>query len=109
MELLKFTYIGVIIGSSIMLLSAILLNIYIWKGYLAGKKIKEKTYQLSKSLTNEKVEEYIKLIDSVEIPPRNYHWNMIKAGYEIVKMNGEIEINLIEELKIAILSKGILV
>lgn len=34
---------------------------------------------------------------------------MIKVGYEIVRMNKEREMNLIEQMKIVILSKGILV
>lgn len=104
-----FTYIGVIIGCLLMIISALALNIYLWKGYLIGRKIKEKTYQLGKYLNNSKVEDYIKFIDSIEIPPRKYHWNMIKAGYEMVKMNKDIEVSLIEQLKITILSKGILV
>lgn len=49
--------IGVIIGCLLMIISALALNIYLWKGYLVGRKIKEKTYQLGKQLTNDKVEE----------------------------------------------------
>lgn len=92
-----------------MIFSVIALNIYLWRGYLIGKRIKESTYQLGKNLTNDKVEDYIKFIDSIEISPRKYHWNMIQAGYKIVKMNKEIEIELVEQLRITILSKGILV
>lgn len=103
------TYIGVIIGCLLMIISALALNIYLWKGYLTGRKIKEKTYQLGKDLTPEKVEDYIKFIDSIEIPPRKYHWNMIQAGYEIVRANKGIDVELIEKLRIIILSKGILV
>lgn len=91
-----------------MIISALVLNIYLWKGYLVGRKIKEKTYHLGKDLTPEKLEDYIKFIDSIEIPPRKYHWNMIQAGYEIIKINEEIDIKLVERLKITILSKGIL-
>ena len=104
-----FTYIGVIIGCLLMIISVLALNIYLWKGYLVGRKIKEKTYQLGKDLTPEKVEDYIKFIDSIEIPPRKYHWNMIQAGYEIVRANKGIDRSLTEQLKIVILSKGILV
>ncbi len=103
------TYIGVIIGCLLMIISALALNIYLWKGYLTGRKIKEKTYQLGKDLTPEKVEDYIKFIDSIEIPPRKYHYDTIRGGYEIVKMNKEIDIELEEQLKVTILSKGILV
>ncbi|MGJ0847763.1 hypothetical protein ACR77J_13820 [Tissierella praeacuta] len=92
-----------------MIVSALALNIYLCKGYLVGTKIKEKTYQLGKQLTNDKVEDYIKFVDSIQIQPSRYHWNMIQAGYEIVKMNKDIEANLAEQLKISILSKGILV
>lgn len=101
--------IGVIIGCLLMIFSVIAINIILWKGYLVGRKIKEKTYQLGKDLTNVKVEDYIKFIDSIEIPPRKYHWNMIQAGYEIVRANKEIDIELVEKLRITILSKGILV
>ena len=80
-----------------------------WRGYLVGKRIKERTYQLGKDLTNDKIENYIEFIDNIEIPPRKYHWNMIQSGYEIVKMNNGIERSLTEQLKIVILSKGILV
>ena len=104
-----FTYIGVIIGCLLMIFSVIAINIILWKGYLVGRKIKEKTYQLGKDLTNVKVEDYIKFIDIIEIPPRKYHWNMIQAGYEIVRINKEIDIELVEKLRITILSKGIFV
>ncbi len=92
-----------------MILSVIAINIILWKGCLIGRKIKERTYQLGKDLTNEKVEDYIKYIDSLNIPPRKYHWNMLRLGYEIIKMNKEIDANLIYQLKITILSKGVLV
>ncbi len=92
-----------------MIISALTLSVYLWKVYLVGRKIKDKTYQLGKDLNNGKVEDYIIFIDSLEIPPRRYHWNMIKAGYKIVKINGEVDANLIKRLKIVILSKGILV
>lgn len=101
--------IGVIIGCFLMIISVIAINIVLWKGYLVGKKIKEKTYQLGKDLTDEKVENYIKYIDSVEVPPRRYHWDMLKSGYEIVKTNKDIDIRLAEQLRITILSKGILI
>lgn len=104
-----FTYIGVIIGCFLMIFSVIAINIILWKGYLVGRKIKEKTYQLGKDLTNTKVEDYIKFIDSIEIPPRKYHRNTIQAGYEIVRINKEIDIELLEKLRITILSKGILI
>lgn len=109
LKLLMFKEIGVIIGCLLMIFSVIIINIILWKGYLVGRKIKEKTYQLGKDLTNVKVEDYIKFIDSIEIPPRRYHWNMIQAGYEIIKMSKDIEPKLIEQLKIVILSKGILI
>ena len=108
LKLLMLKEIGVIIGCLLMIFSVIAINIILWKGYLVGRKIKEKTYQLGKDLTNVKVEDYIKFIDSIEIPPRKYHWNMIQAGYEIVRANKEIDIELVEKLKITILSKGIL-
>lgn len=102
------TDVGVIIGCFLMIFSVLAFNVILWKGYLIGRKIKEKTYQLGKDLTNVKVEEYIKFIDSIEIPARKYYWNMIHAGYEIVKVNKKIDIELVEELRITILSKGIL-
>ena len=109
LELLMLKEIGVIIGCLLMIFSVIAINIILWKGYLVGRKIKEKTYQLGKDLTNVKVEDYIKFIDSIEIPPRKYHWNMIQAVYEIVRANKEIDIELVEKLRITILSKGILI
>lgn len=108
LKLLMLKEIGVIIGCLLMTFSIIAINIILWKGYLVGRKIKEKTYQLGKDLTNVKVEDYIKFIDSIEIPPRKYHWNLIQAGYEIVRANKEIDIELVEKLRITILSKGIL-
>lgn len=108
LKLLMLKEIGVIAGCVLMILSVIVINITLWKGYLVGRKIKDKTYELGKSLASEKVEDYIKFIDSIEIPPRKYYWNMIKAGYEIVRANKEIDIELVEKLRIIILSKGIL-
>lgn len=101
--------IGVIIGCLLMFFLVIVINIILWKGYLVGRKIKEKTYQLGKDLNNERVEDYIRYIDSVEIPSRKYYVNMIKAGYEIIKSNNDIDIKLAEQLRVVILSKGILV
>ena len=90
-------------------IAVIWINIILWKGYRVGKKLKEKTYHLGKKLTNEKVEDYMKYIDSVEIPPTKCHWNMLKAGYKIIELNGCIDEELIRQLKITILSKGILI
>lgn len=109
MNLRLFINLCVIFGCLLIIFSIIAINIILWKGYFIGKKLKEKTYQLGKDINNSKVEDYIKFIDSIEIPPRKYHWNMIQAGYEIVKMNKEIEKQLMEQLKTTILSKGILV
>lgn len=109
MKLLMIINIGIIIGCILMILSVIAINIILWKGYLIGRKIKEKTYQLGKDPTNEKVEDYIKYIDSVNIPPRKYHWNMLKSGYEIVKVNNVIDRKLVEQLRITMLSKGVLI
>lgn len=92
-----------------MIFSVIAINIVLWKGYLAGRKIKEETYQLGKGLNNGKVENYIKFIDGIEIPPRRYHWNMVQAGYEMVKINEDIDLELVKQLKMVILSKGILI
>lgn len=108
LKLLMLKEIGVIIGCLLMIFSVIAINFILWKGYLVGRKIKEKTYRLGKDLTNVKVEDYIKFIDSIEIPPRKYHWNMIQAGYEIVRSNKKIDTELVEKLRITILSKGIL-
>lgn len=55
------------------------------------------------------MEEYIKFIDSIEIPPRKYYWNMIKAGYEIVKISETIDEKLVEQLRIVLLSRGVFV
>lgn len=109
LKLLMLKEIGVMAGCVLMIFSVIVINIILWKGYLVGRKIKDKTYDLGKDLTNEKVEDYIKFIDRIEIPPRKYYWNMIKAGYEIVKISETIDEKLVEQLKITILSKGILV
>lgn len=103
------TDVGVIIGCFLMLFSVLVFNLILWKGYMIGRKLKEKTYQLGKDLTYEKVEDYIKFIDSIEIPLRKYYYDMIRAGHEIVKMNKEVDINLVEKLKVMILSKGVLV
>ena len=103
------TDIGVIIGCILMLFSVLAFNVILWKGYIMGRKIKEKTYQLGKDLTPEKVEDYIKFIDSIEIPPRKYHYDKIQAGYEIIKMNKEMDKDLIDRLKIIILGKGIFI
>lgn len=109
MELFIVINTAVVIGYILMILSVIAINIVLWKGYLTGRKIKEKTYQLGKGLNDEKVKDYIKFIDNIEIPPRRYYWNMVQAGYEIVKINEDINLELVEQLKIVILSRGILV
>lgn len=101
--------IGIMFGCILMILAAIGINIILWNGYRIGKKLKEKTYNLGNNLTNEKVEDYIKYIDSIEIPPRKYHWNMIKAGYKVIELNRGIDEELIRQLRITILSKGILI
>lgn len=109
LKLLMLKEIGVMAGCVLMIFSVIVINIILWKGYLVGRKIKDKTYDLGKDLTNEKVEDYIKFIDRIEIPPRKYYWNMIKAGYEIVRQNKKIDIELVGQLSTTILSKGVLI
>lgn len=109
MKLLGFMNTVLIMGYFLVLFLFIAISIVLCRSYLTGKKIKEKTYQLGKDLSNEKVEDYIKFIDSVEIPARRYYWNMIKSGYEIIRTNKGIDIKLVEQLKIVVLSKGILV
>lgn len=76
---------------------------------LIGGKIRKKTYQLSKNLNHKKVEDYINYIDKITIPPRIYHHYMLQSGYEIVKMNKDIDTDIKEQLKIALLSKGVLI
>ena len=109
LKLLMLKEIGVMAGCVLMIFSVIVINIILWEGHLVGKKIKDKTYNLGKDLTNGKVEDYIKFIDSIEIPPRKYYWNMIKAGYEIVKTSETIDDKLIEQLRIVVLGRGVLV
>lgn len=109
LKLLMLKEIGVIIGCLLMIFSVIVINIILWKGYLVGRKVKDKAYDLGKDLTNVKVEDYIKFIENIEIPPRKYYWNMIKAGYEIVKTNKDIDIKLVGELRIVILCRGVFV
>ena len=99
----------IMFGCILMFIAVIWINIILWKGYRVGKKLIEKTYHLGKKLANEKVEDYMKYIDSVEIPPTKCHWNMLKAGFKIVEMNKEIDNKLLRQLKITILGKGVLV
>lgn len=91
MELLAVFNIGIIIGCLLMILSVLWINIILWKGYIVVRKIKENTYQIRKDLTNEKVEEYIKYIDCIDIPPKKYYWNILKARYKIVELNNSID------------------
>lgn len=76
---------------------------------LIGGKIRKMTYQLSKDLNKKKVEDYINYIDKTTIPPRIYHHYMLQSGYEIVKMNKDIDTDIKEQLKITLPSKGVLI
>ena len=60
-------------------------------------------------MTNEKVENYRAFIDSMEIPNRKVYWNTLRAGYKMIEIDNNVDEKLKEELKIIMLSKGILV
>lgn len=87
----------------------ILINIVFIKGHLDGRKIKKEVYKLRKDLDNNSVREYITFLEQNHIAPARTHQDFIRAGYEIVKMNDNIDIELVKELKIIILCKGIIV
>lgn len=81
----------------------------IYKSVKTGEEIRKITNELAKNLTNEKVKEYIDYINSIKVPNRKVHWNTLKAGYKLVQINDNINPQLKTELKIIMLSKGILV
>lgn len=87
----------------------ILINIVFIKGHLDGRKIKKEVYKLRKDLDNNSVREYITFLEQNHIAPVRPHQDFIRAGYEIVKMNDNIDIELVKDLRIIILCKGIIV
>lgn len=92
-----------------MIFLIILLNIVFIKGYLDGRKIKKEVYKLRKDLDNSSIREYITFLEQNHIASVRPHQDLIRAGYEIVKMNDNIDKDLVKELKIIILCKGIII
>jgi len=60
-------------------------------------------------LTDEKVNSFANIINSINIPNRAVNGKTIKAGYEIINMDTNIDEGLKSNLRIILLSKGVLV
>ncbi len=106
---LRNVYLRSIFLFYLMIFLLILLNIIFIKVYLDGKKIKKEVYKLRKDLDNNKVKEYINFLERTQILPVKVHQDFIRAGYEIIRMGNDVDKELIKELKIIILCKGIIV
>lgn len=92
-----------------MIFLIIIINIIFIKGHLDGRKIKKEVYNLRKDLDNDSVREYMTFLEQNNIAPVRQHQDLVRAGYEMVKMNDNIDKELVKELKIIILCKGILI
>lgn len=106
--IIKFLFYLNIISVIILIPSFIGIIYLMYKGYRIGEAIKKKTYELGKDLNIKKVEDYNMFVDSIEVPNRKVYWNMLKAGYKLIEMNDSIDNKTKEQLKITMLSKGIL-
>lgn len=99
----------IVISLLITVISFIAIFYLLYKGYRTGMRIKKITYELGKELDNERVLDYMNFTDSIEIPDRKVYWNTLKAGYRLIEMDNSIDDKLKEQLKIVMLSKGILI
>lgn len=70
-------------------------------------KIQKTVYDLQMDLTNEKVNNFANIIDAMDIPNRAVNWKTIKAGYQLIILNNNIDSEVKEHLKIILLSKGV--
>lgn len=105
-KILSFT---LTIFTFLLVLSMMFLLYTIFKGYRYTDALSKKIYDLGKGVTSKKVEDFIVFIDTRYIPFRFYTHGLIKAGFRIVDMDKDIDIELKKKLKIMALSKGILV
>ncbi|MBU9711642.1 hypothetical protein KS419_07835 [Bacillus tamaricis] len=73
-----------------------------------GKKIISATKNLQHDLTNESVSEFISLITNAKrIPNHPVYWNTCRAAYSLISSSENIDRHLKENLKKALLSKGV--
>jgi len=71
-------------------------------------KIKKAVYDLRFDLTDEKVKSFANIINSINIPNRAVNWKTIKAGYEIINMDTNIDEGLKSNLRIKLHLKIVL-
>lgn len=79
-----------------------------YKCVKTGEEIAKITNGLADNLTDMKVKEYMDYINSIKVPNRKVYWNTLRAGYELIEMNDNIDRELKTHLKITMLSKGII-
>ena len=107
MQHYKFLQSALEIHVYLFLLSTTFLLYIIFKGYRCTSILSKKVYNLGKGITPEKVEDFISYLDTKYIP--FYAGSLVKSGYRLVDMDGSVEDDLKQRLKIRALSKGILV
>ncbi|MCY6356544.1 transcription factor [Clostridium sp. ZS2-4] len=71
------------------------------------EKLIKNTIKIEENLNNKKVGEYIELIRYIQIPNKVICKNIIKNGYDLVKLSENVDDKLKLELRIVLESKGI--
>lgn len=93
----------------ISLLTGLSLIFLLIKVFINAKKIEKATHNLQTELTNKKVIAYGDMINKIDIPNRSYIWKTIQAGYYLIESNPSIDTEVKSNLKIILLSKGVLI
>lgn len=71
--------------------------------------IDKKVQELGGNLSNESVISFTEFIKCAEIVNRPQNYDRLRASYELVKFNKNIDKGIKENLKIALLSRGVFV
>lgn len=93
----------------VVLIAIFLIIAYLFKSYRTGKKIEKMTYLLSKDINVESIKGYILFLEEIEIYPKEYYWNLIKAAYILAQETENLDDDIKNSLRRTILGKGIII
>ncbi|MBB6215099.1 hypothetical protein HNQ80_001188 [Anaerosolibacter carboniphilus] len=84
-------------------------TVLVFKGYkfISSIRLKLAINSLGENLTNEKVENFIKLVKRTSITNHPTEWNRLRAGFQMVNQSPNISSDLKRQLMNVLMSKGL--